>query len=216
MRLALPLLLALCAASTPGLHAQGRLDVDASKRNDQLAPTPDSSDTPLSPQRETNQRTFFRNDHVQDQRFSTPDQIERKDAAVGDKRAPIDVTETREKTMVDRKDFPKPEVREREMNRHDGEKARIQPEGDQIRTFDKVTKYQSRMVDADNTKFRHQTVLEKRTTFDKINRFIFRRNGPGSDEGKPVVTPAAGGPPPPSQDTYTKYRVDWKRLDEAK
>ena len=92
MRLALPLFLALCAASAPGLHAQGKLDVDASKRNEQLAPTPESSDTPLSPQRETNQRTFFRNDHVQDQRFSTPDQIERKDAAVGDKRAPIDVT----------------------------------------------------------------------------------------------------------------------------
>jgi len=216
MRSALPLFLVALTVLPPALRADTKLDVDASKRNEQLDPTPEKADTPLSPQRETNQRTFFRNDHVQDQRFNAPDKIERKDSTLGDKRAPIDVTETREKTIIDRKDFPKPEVRDREMNRHDGEKARIQPEGDQIKTFDKVTKYQSRMNDADNTKFRRQPTLEKRTTFDKINRFVFRRNGPGTEDGKPMVTPAAGGPPPASQDTYTKYRVDWKRLDEVK
>ena len=216
MRFVLPLLLVSLTVLPLGLRAETKLDVDASKRNDQLSPTPESADTPLSPQRETNQRTFFRNDHVQDQRFNAPDKMDRKDSTLGDKRAPIDVTETRDKTMIDRKDFPKPEVRDREMNRHDGEKAYIQPEGDQIKTFDKVTKYQSRMNDADNTKFRRQPSLEKRTTFDKINRFVFRRNGPGTEDGKPLVTPAAGGPPPASQDTYTKYRVEWKRLDEVK
>lgn len=212
MRFATPLLLVLSAVLPLGVHAKDPSQIDASKQNTQLAPTPESTDTPLSPEREANQRSFFRNDHVQDQRFTTPDLVERKDAAVGDKRAPIDVTEKREKTIVDRKDFPKPEVRDREMHHRDGEKSRIQPKGDMVKTYDKVSKYQSRMTDADMAAAQRAPKLEKRTTFEKLNRFVFKRNAPGSADGKPVVTPAAGGSnPPPSQDTYTKYKVDWTK-----
>lgn len=212
MRSALPLLIVLSAVLPLGVRAADPSQIDASKQNTQLAPTPESADTPLSPGRENNQRAFFRNDHVQDQRFSAPEKIERKDAAVGDRRAAIDVTETREKTIVDRKEFPKPEVRERELNRHDGEKSRIQPKGDMLKTYDKVSKYQGRMTDADAASAQRAPKLEKRTTFEKLNRFIFKRNAPGNEEGKPTVTPAAGGStPPPSQDTYTKYKVDWSK-----
>jgi hypothetical protein len=215
MRSALPLFLVLSAVVP--LHAKDPSQVDASKENTQLAPTPESADTPLSPQREANQRTFFRNEHVQDQRFSTPELIERKDAALGERRAPIEVTETREKNIVERKDFPKPEVRERKMNRHDRQKAAIQPEGDQLKTYDKVSKFQNRMTDASAASSQRLPKMEKRITFEKLNRFMFKRNGPGSEDGKPMVTPAAGGStPPPSQDTYTQYRVDWKRLDSSK
>jgi hypothetical protein len=208
-------MIALSALLPFGVQAKDPAAIDASKQNAQLAPTPESADTPLSPARETNQRTFFRNEHVQDQRFHTPEVIDRKNAPVGDRRAPIDVTETREKTIIDRKAFPKPEVREREINRHNGERARIQPEGDMLKKYDMVTKYQGRMKDADEAAARRAPKFEKRTTFEKLNRFAFKRNGPGTEGGSPMVTPAAGGPAPASQDTYTKYRVDWKRLDGA-
>ena len=67
-------------------------------------------------------------------------------------------------------------------------------------------------TDADMAAAQRAPKLEKRTTFEKLNRFVFKRNAPGSADGKPVVTPAAGGSnPPPSQDTYTKYKVDWTK-----
>jgi len=216
MKAALPLILAVSALLPLGLQAKDPSQIDPAQRHEQLAPTPESADTRLSPQRESNQRSFFRNEAVQDQRFSAPEKIDRKDAAVGDKRASIDVTETREKTIVDRKDFPKPEVRDREMNRHDGEKSHIQPEGDQIKKFDTVSKYQDGMADAKNSTFKRQPTLEKRTTFEKLNRFVFQRNGPGSGDGTSAVTPAAGGPAPTGLDTYQQYKVDWKRLDAPK
>ena len=215
MRLALPLLLVFSAVLPCGAHAKDSTEIDASKQNTALAPTPDSADTPLSPNRESNQRPFLRNDHLQDQRFSAPEMIERKDATVGDRRAPIDVTETREKTIIERKDYPKPEVREREINRHDGEKSHIQPKGDMVKTYDKVSKFQSRMTDASAAAAQRQPLFEKRTTFEKLNRFVFKRNGPGSDEGKSMVT-TAGGPAPASQDTYTKYNIDWKQPAASK
>jgi hypothetical protein len=212
MRSALSLLFVLSAVLPLGVRASDPSQIDASKQNTQLAPTPESADTRLSPGRESNQRPFFRNDHVQEQRFSTPDVIDRKDAAVGDRRAPIDITEKREKTIIDRKDYPKPEVRERELNRHDGEKSRIQPKGDMVKKYDTVSKYQSRMTDADSASAQRAPKLEKRTTFEKLNRFIFKRNAPGNENGKPLVTtPAGGSTPPPSQDTYTKYKVDWTK-----
>ncbi len=216
MRSALPLLLVLSAVRPLGAHAKDPSQIDASKQNSQLAPTPESADTPLSPAREGNQRTFFRNEHLQEQRFTAPDMIERKDAPVGERRAPIDVTETREKNIIDRKEFPKPEVRERVMNHHDGEMSHIQPKGDMVKTYDKVSKYQGRMTDADTAAAQRKPLLEKKTTFEKLNRFIFRRNGPGSEGGNAMVTPAAGGPAPASQDTYKKYQIDWKRVDAPK
>lgn len=217
MKAALPLLVAVSVVLLPGLHAEPSAPIDAAQRNEALAPTPESADTPLAPQREANQRTFIRNDHVQDQRFSAPDKIERKDAVIGERRAPIDVTETREKTIIDRKEFPRtPEVRERETSHFEGEKSHIQPKGDMLRQYDTVTKYQSRMEDAKNGPFQREPKLEKRMSFDKLNRFVFRRNGPGTENGASVVTPAGGNTPPPSQDSYTKYKVDWKRLDEVK
>lgn len=215
MRPLLPLFFALAAWVPVLAHAKDPSQVDAAKQNTQLAPTPESADTPLSPRRETNQRTFFRNDHVQDQRFSVPDSVQRKDAVVGERRAPIDMKESRGKTVIDRKDYPKPEVRDRELNRHDGEKSRIQPDGDMVRKYDTVSKYQDGMKDAKTAAIQRQPKLEKRTTFEKLNRFIFKRNSPGAPDGKPMVT-TAGSQTPASKETYTRYEVDWKRMDAAK
>jgi hypothetical protein len=216
MRVTPLLFIAVSVALPLGLRAEDVTKVDAAQRNTDLAPTPESSDTRLSPGRETNQRPFLRNEHLQDQRFSAPENFERKEAIVGERRAPIDITETREKNIIERKDFTKPEVRDRELNRHDGEKSFIQPKGDQVKKYDTVSKYQSRMADADSGQFQRKPSLEKRTTFEKLNRFIFKRNAPGSENGNPTVTTAASEPAPASQDTYTKYQVDWKRLDAPK
>src|SRR5690606_11405287 len=105
-----------------GLAAKDPSNVDASRQNTQLAPSGGNTDIPLSPGREANQRTFFRNDYLQEQRFHAPERFQRKEAIVGERRAPIDLTEKREKAIIDRKAYPKPEVRERVLNRHDGER----------------------------------------------------------------------------------------------
>lgn len=217
MRRALPLFLVFSAVLAPTLPAKDPANFDASAQNVDLAPTPANSDTPLSPGREANQRPFFKNEIVQEQRFRAPEVIERKDAIVGERRAPIDMSETREKEIIDRKTYPKPEVRDHQVNRHDGEKSRIQPRGDMVKKYDTVTKYQDRMADAKTATALREPKFEKRTSFDKLNRFIFKRNGPGTPDGRPMVTPAGGGAtPPPMQDTHTQYRVDWRRVDAPK
>jgi hypothetical protein len=213
MRFAPPLLLVSLALVAPlRVCAEDPAQFDASKQNPKLAPSPGTTDIPFSPERDANQRPIQRNDGLQDRRFTPTDKIQRQDAAVGDQRAPIDLRETRDKTIIERKDAPKPELKDRVLNRRDGEKAVIQPKGDQIKKYDMAERYQGRLKDAEAAAAKRQPTFEKRTTFDKINRFVFKRNGPGTDDGKPMVTTAGGGStPPPSQDTYTKYRVDWSK-----
>jgi hypothetical protein len=203
---------ALAALGVVGARAADPAQFDPSKQNDQLAPTPERTDTRLAPNQEANQRPIERNDHLQDQRFKAPDKIERKDAAVGEKRAPIEMKETRDKALIERKDAPKPELKTWDKNRQSGEKFNRQPTGDDVKKYEMADKYQGRMSDAKTAAAQRQPKLEKRTTFESINRFLFKRNGPGAPDGKAMVTPAAGGPnPPPSQDTYKKYGVDWSK-----
>ncbi len=195
-----------------GLHADDTSKFDPSKQNDQLAPTADRIDTRLAPNQEANQRPIERNDRLQEQRFNGPEKIERKDASVGEKRAPIEMKETRDKNKIERKDAPKPELKTWDKNRHDGEKSDYQPKGDQVKKYEMADKFQGRMTDAKTAAAQRQPKLEKKTSFEKINRFLFKRNGPGSEEGQAMVTTAGGGPnPPPLQDTHTKYRVDWAK-----
>ena len=206
------LVAALGGVGVVGVRADDPSKFDPAKQNDQLAPTAERTDTRLAPNQEANQRPIERNDRLQDQRFKAPEKIERKDAVVGEKRAPIDIKETRDKNLIERKDAPKPELKTWDKNRHDGEKYNRQPKGDEVKKYEMVDKYQSRMTDAKSAAAQRQPKLEKRTTFESINRFLFKRNGPGTPDGQAMVTPAAGGPnPPPSQDTYTKYRVDWSK-----
>ena len=200
------------ASGGAGLHAADPSKFDPSKQNDQLAPTAERTDTRLAPNQEANQRPIERNDRIQDHRFQGPEKIERKDALVGEKRAPIEMKETREKTKIERKDMPKPELKTWDKNRHDGEKSDYQPTGDQVKKHEVAEKIQGRMTDAKTAAAQRQPKLEKKPSFEKINRFLFKRNGPGSEEGRAMVTTAGGGStPPPSQDTHTKYRVDWAK-----
>ena len=192
MRFPLPLLLGLSAMIPLGVRADDPSKVDPTLQNTQLAPTQNNADNRLTPGNTDNQKPLLRDDRVQDSRFPAPEVREKTMAPSNDQKAPIEMKETREKNIIDRKDYPKPEVRDRETNRHDGEKARIQPTGDMIKKYDTVSKYQNRLNDASTAAAQRQPKFEKVTTFGKINRFVFQRNGPG-EGGKAMVTPAGGG-----------------------
>jgi hypothetical protein len=208
MRIALPLIMVLAGVLPSGVHAKDPSQVDPSKQSTTFAPTPENADTAVSPTRESNQRTFQRNDQLEDQRFRVPEQIDRKDAAVAGKESAIDVKEAREKSIIDRKDFSTPELNEYDKNRHDGERYRYQPEGDDVKTYDKVGKYQDRMTSATEAASTTKPIFEKKSSFEKINKFLFKRNNPGTEDGKPLVS-TAGGPAPTPQDTTAKYNIDW-------
>jgi hypothetical protein len=182
MKPVLPLLFAVFCLGSSTLLARDPAKINAGQRNTTFAPS--GSITP-------DKRTPEGNATLQDKRFNSPELIERKDAAIADKRAPFAVEETREKEIYDRKDYPKPEVRDRETYARDGEKSRIQPKGDMIKKYDMAAKYQDRIKDAPNSGLQRSPTLEKRTTFDRINRFVFRRNGPG--QGADTGVTAAGG-----------------------
>ncbi len=192
MKSAHPLLFVLLAVLPSAASAADPTKVTPDQQNTQLAPGADNTDTRLTPGNTDNQLPFKRDDRVQNNRFTTPELRDKQLAPVGDRRSPIDVTETREKTIIDRKDFPKPEVRDNKMSPDNAQMFRTQPKGDAIKKYDMVGKYQNRMTDAANASAQRQPKLEKRTTFDKINRFVFRRNGPGED-GNSLVTKAGGG-----------------------
>lgn len=208
MRSSLPLILCLCLVLPAGLQARDPSQVDPSKQNTTFAPTPENADTPVSPTRESNQRPFVRNEQVQDERFRVPEKIDRKEAPVAERRSPIEVTETREKTVIDRKDFTTPDLKNYDKSRHDGERYRHQASGDDVKTYDKVGKYQDRMASATEAAAHDKPIFEKKSSFEKINKFLFKRNGPGTEEGRPLVT-TAGGEAPPVQDTRKAYNIDW-------
>lgn len=194
MRFVLPLIFGFCVALPFGARAEDPNKIAPEQQNTRLAPGPDNNDNRLTPANTDNQLPFKRDERVQNNRFTTPELREKKMAPVGERQAPIDVKETREKTIIDRKDYPKPDVIDRKMSPDNAEMFFAQPKGDMVKKYDLVPKYQNRLTDAENAAAQRQPTLEKRTTFDKINRFVFRRNGPG-ENGNPIVTPAGGGAP---------------------
>ncbi|MEZ0218079.1 MAG: hypothetical protein ACAH89_13165 [Rariglobus sp.] len=166
--------------------------VDPSQANTKLAPGADNTDDRHAPGNTDNQLPFKRNDRVQDNRFNTPELREKTLAPVNDRRAPFEMTETREKTIIDRKEFPKPEVKDRKISPDNNVMFSSQPKGDMVKKYDTVAKYQDRITDAETAASQRQPKLEKRTTFDRVNRFIFHRNGPGENDN-PLSTKAGGG-----------------------
>ena len=182
----------MCAVIPAVARADASRVVDPSQQNTRLAPSADNTDDRHMPANTANQLPFTRNDRVQDNRFSTPEPREKTLAPVNDRRAPFEMTETREKTVIDRKNFPKPDVRDRKINQDNNVMFSSQPKGDMVKQYDKVAKYQDRLTDAETAAGQRQPKLEKRTTFDKVNRFIFHRNGPGENDN-PLSTKAGGG-----------------------
>jgi hypothetical protein len=174
--------LSLCGAvNAPGADATS--PVDYTQRNQPYAPAPSVAPDKKTP--ETNAT-------VQDKRVDKT-VVEKKPAAVGDRRAPIDVTETREKNVRE-KDSRRPEKIDQPMSafnhREAAKTTTAEASKPQI-----ISKYQEGLTSASATNMARFPALD-RSTGAKINRFVFRKNAPetGAALEGAVVTPAGGAP----------------------
>ncbi len=130
-----------------------------------------------------------RNDVLMDKRFAT-DTITKEQAAVGDRRSSIAVTETRDKKTYatpERKEF---DLIERKESPWSGKKSRFSTAEDAYRS-QTATRFQDKISDASPVTRNVRPVVDKRTTFDRINRFAFMKN---SDQGVSVTTAGSERP----------------------
>jgi hypothetical protein len=179
MKLALGLALAAFATLATA-HAAPR-NLDVSKR----APRVSTEERAVLPEN----RPLERNEVLMDRRVPT-ETIERKEALVGERRSNITLEETREKKFFSTPERREFEVIERKENRWQGRESRFSTREDAYRT-QVATRFQDKIGEATPYNGRVQPVIEKRTTFDRVNRFAFRRNG----DQTPGVT-AAGSEQP--------------------
>jgi hypothetical protein len=130
---------------------------------------------------------------IPDKRVETP-VVEKPTAAISDRRARIEVTETREKEVRE-KNSRKPEVIEQPTSAYNQQLADITTSGDTKRP-PTVAKYQDSLTAASASNMARFPAVDRATTA-KINRFLFRRNPPEATPvvGSSSVTPVAGGSP---------------------
>ena len=164
MKFAVGLALAALATLLPAQAAPGR--IDASKRatrvsTDQKAVLPEN-------------KPIERNEVLMDKRFDTQT-LPRKEAVVGEKRSNITVGETREKELYPTPDPKKYDVIERKENAWSGKKSRYSTSEDAYHSKVAV-RFQDKIGDASPISKDVKPVVSQRTTFDKINRFAFRKN----------------------------------------
>jgi hypothetical protein len=180
---------ALCAGLAV-VRAEDAAKIDPARQAEQFAPGPDNA-------RPTEKIEQQRAERVQDARAALAGLRDEPTAPLADRRAPIDVTETREKNLVERKDAPLATTPiERKDSPLSGQTARdqFQPDGSLYRNAGAVAeKFQQGIRDAELARARLQPDLGRQTTFDRLNRFVFKRNGPGTPEGGALVTAAGGG-----------------------
>jgi hypothetical protein len=184
MKFAAGLSLAACAVLVAPVAsgAPGRLN--AAKRatqvsTDQKAVLPDA-------------KPIERNEVLMDKRVST-DTVAKKEALVGERRSTLAVTETRDKKIYStpqRKEF---DLIERQESPWAGKKSRFSTSDDAYRT-EMATRFQDKISDASPVTRNVQPVVNKRTTFDRINRFTFQKN---SDQ---TVSVTAAGSEKPAAD----------------
>jgi hypothetical protein len=130
---------------------------------------------------------------VQDRRVEAPT-VEKPAAAAGEKRAAIDVTETRDKTVRDNH-AQKPEAAAPTVSTLDHRASAIATTSGSRKPA-LIAKYQDEMAAASAYTMATYPAMNRATTA-KINRFVFRKNNPEpliAPEGA-AVTPAAGGAP---------------------
>jgi hypothetical protein len=172
--------LLLCAVIARAANATS--PVDYAERNGLYAPAPSAAPSKRTPET---------NDRLQEKRVDKS-VVEKQPAAVGDRRAPIDMKETREKTVRD-KNSHRPETVEHTTSAFNHRPAAISTESD-TRKPPLVSRYQDSLTAASATNMARFPALD-RTATAKINRFVFRKNPSEPSpvvNGSPVV-PAAGG-----------------------
>ena len=118
--------------------------------------------------------------------------VDKKPAAVGERRAAIELQEAREKT-IRVKDSHRPEKLEQPMSALNHREASMSTAADSNRP-QLITTYQDGLTSASATNMARFPAMD-RATGAKINRFVFRKNAPDSAvalDGA-AITPAAGG-----------------------
>ena len=172
----------LCLGAARG--AEATAPVDYTQRNTPYAPgaaaaVPAEKKTPVV------------NEPLQEKRVDKTT-LDKRPAAVGDKRAAIDIQEAREKTVRE-KDSHRPEKIEQPTSALNHRPAAISTSGDLTKP-PTVTKYQDGLTAASATNMARFPAIDKATSA-KINRFVFRKNpaDPALAKEAGVVTPAAGG-----------------------
>lgn len=156
--------------------------VDLTQRNGGFAPAETVS---------TEKKPPVRDAAVQDKRVEKTT-FEKTMAAVGDRRAAIEVQETRDKTIREKKSS-RPEAMDQAISPFNHREAAIATATDTTKP-PMVAKYQDGLTAATAVKQTKFSALDRATTA-KLNRFVFHKNSP---EAAPVtagasVTPAAGG-----------------------
>ncbi len=164
--------------------ADATTTVDATQRNTPYAPAATVVPATQAPTANTNTR-------VQDRRFETTT-VERQTSPLGEKRAAIDMSETRDKNIRE-KDSHRPERVEQPVSAFNHRPSAVSTSTATVKS-PLVAKYQDGLTAASATNMARFPALD-RATSAKINRFVFRKNPaetPGALEGA-SVTPAAGG-----------------------
>lgn len=164
------------------LAADATTPVDYTQRNASFAPEGTVSAEKRQPET---------NGQIQGKRIE-PVTVERKASAVGEKRAPIEPGETREK-QVREKDSRRPDKIEQPESRLNHREAAVSTGAD-TRKPPMVGRYQESLSAASASNMARFPALDQ-ATGAKLNRFVFRKNP--EEQGNPVsgapVTPAAGG-----------------------
>jgi hypothetical protein len=158
--------------------------VDYSDRNTPFAPTVSKAALP-------EKKAPAVNGHVQEKRVEKAT-VEKTLAPQGDRRAGIEMKETRDKHVVE-KESHRPETREQATSAFNHRPAAITTSGDATK-HPMVAKYQDSLTAMNGVKTTSLRAMSRETTA-KVNRFVFRKNPPDTSivtEDK-TVTPAAGG-----------------------
>ena len=135
-------------------------------------------------------KPLLRDSTLQDRRVEKTT-IDKKPATVGDRRAAIDVQETRDK-LVREKDSHRPEATEQTLSQFNHRESSIATATATTKP-PTVSKYQDSLTAASASNMTRFPALDRATTA-KINRFVFRKNAPDSPSltGAALVTPAGG------------------------
>jgi hypothetical protein len=155
--------------------------IDPTERNPSFAPAPSVTPEKKTPETKTS---------VQEKRVDK-NVVDKKPAAVGDRRAAIDVEETREKNVRE-KDSHRPQKLEQPVSAYNQRESAMTP-GANVTRLPMMAKYQDGLT-ASNVTASTRISATDRATAAKINRFIFRKNAPETSialEGA-TITPAAG------------------------
>ena len=133
-------------------------------------------------------KAIERNEVLMDKRFQAAP-FEKKEALVGERQSSIAMEESRAKEMItpERKTY---DTIDRKESPWAGKESRYSTADDAYRTR-VATRFQDKIGDASPISQDVKPAVQQRTTFDRINRFAFRKNG---DQGVSVTTAGSESP----------------------